>query len=90
MTQPMKIVFLRAQELLVVRRRRLGRSAVRFHRPFFSVAGGALLRCTARRTCAPAYGVSPRCTRAVMNEGLLAFSARHADVHVFAASNPKR
>jgi alkanesulfonate monooxygenase len=81
--------FLRAQELLVVAEGVWGEAPFDFTGRFFSVAGGALFALHRTQNVRAGIRRFPAVYASGDDEGLLAFSARHADVHVFAALEPQ-
>jgi alkanesulfonate monooxygenase len=81
--------FLRAQELLVVAEGIWGEAPFDFSGRFFSVAGGALFALHRTQNVRAGIRRFPAVYASGDEDALLAFSARHADVHVFTALEPR-
>jgi alkanesulfonate monooxygenase len=81
--------FLRAQELLAVAEGVWGEAPFDFTGRFFAVSGGALFALHRTQNVRAGIRRFPAVYASGDDEGLLAFSARHADVHVFAALEPR-
>lgn len=81
--------FLRAEELLVVAEGVWGEAPFDFSGRFFSVAGGALFARHRSQNVRAAVRQFPTVYASGDDDGVSAFSARHADVHVFETLEPR-